>query len=116
MQGRSLVPLLKGTTPADWRKSFYYHYYEFPGSHAVAKHYGIVTEQYKLFHCYDLKEPYWSLIDTKADPNEMKNNYEDEKYAAVRSELHEELKKLRKDLEVPDPDLPESKTGQGKKK
>jgi arylsulfatase A-like enzyme len=116
MQGRSFVPLLKGETPANWRKAFYYHYYEFPGSHSVAKHYGVVTEQYKLFHCYDLKEPYWELFDIKADPKEMKNVYEYEKYAAIRSELHEELKKLRKDLEVPEPDLPESKTGQGKKK
>ena len=32
MQGRSLVPLLAGKQPADWRKSFYYHYYEFPGA------------------------------------------------------------------------------------
>ena len=31
MQGRSLVPLLKGETPDDWRTSFYYHYYEYPG-------------------------------------------------------------------------------------
>ena len=28
MQGRSLVPLLKGEAPSDWRKSFYYHFYE----------------------------------------------------------------------------------------
>ena len=32
MQGRSLLPLLKGETPEDWRKSIYYQYYEFPGS------------------------------------------------------------------------------------
>ncbi len=31
MQGASLVPILKGSTPEDWRESFYYHYYEFPG-------------------------------------------------------------------------------------
>ena len=36
MQGRSLVPVLKGQTPADWRKSFYYHYYEYPGPHSSA--------------------------------------------------------------------------------
>ena len=29
MQGKSLVPLLKGNTPKDWRKSIYYHYYEY---------------------------------------------------------------------------------------
>ncbi|MEI9896259.1 MAG: sulfatase/phosphatase domain-containing protein [Chthoniobacter sp.] len=25
MQGHSLVPVMRGETPADWRKSFYYH-------------------------------------------------------------------------------------------
>ncbi|MCH2123008.1 MAG: sulfatase, partial [Pirellulaceae bacterium] len=38
MQGRSLVPLLKGETPADWRTSIYYHYYEYPSVHMVPRH------------------------------------------------------------------------------
>ncbi|MFV2068162.1 MAG: sulfatase, partial [Pirellulales bacterium] len=38
MQGRSLVPILRGQPPTDWRGSFYYHYYEFPGAHHVARH------------------------------------------------------------------------------
>ena len=29
--------LLPGQTPADWRKSLYYHYYEFPAPHRVAR-------------------------------------------------------------------------------
>ena len=37
MQGRSLVPMLKGQTPADWRKAFYYHYYEYPGRTTCAR-------------------------------------------------------------------------------
>ena len=37
MQGRSLKPLLAGETPADWRKEFYYHYYEYPQPHHVAR-------------------------------------------------------------------------------
>ena len=40
MQGVSLKPLLEGKSPADWRTSVYYHYYEFPGAHSVQKHYG----------------------------------------------------------------------------
>src|SRR5262245_59571248 len=52
VQGRSLVPLLKGEPPADWRTSFYYHYYEYPVPHRVRPHYGVVTEQYKLVHFY----------------------------------------------------------------
>ncbi len=33
LQGRSLVPLLKGERPADWRDAIYYHYYEYPSVH-----------------------------------------------------------------------------------
>ena len=35
MQGKSLAPLLQGRAGPDWRKSFYYHYYEYPGPHNV---------------------------------------------------------------------------------
>ena len=30
LHGRSMAPILKEKTPKDWRKSFYYHYYEYP--------------------------------------------------------------------------------------
>ena len=45
MQGRSLIPILRGETPPDWRTSFYYHYYEYPVPHHVMPHYGVVTDQ-----------------------------------------------------------------------
>jgi arylsulfatase A-like enzyme len=93
MQGRSMVPILKGKTPANWRKEHYYHYYEYPGSHMVKRHYGISTERYKLIHYYyDIDE--WELYDIKADPQEMKNVYNDPFYASVRKQLHKHLKKL----------------------
>ena len=41
MQGRSLKPLLDGSTPENWRQSFYYHYYEYPAVHSVRRHYGV---------------------------------------------------------------------------
>ena len=43
MQGRSIVPLLSGETPVDWRSSIYYHYYEYPAEHMVPRHYGVRT-------------------------------------------------------------------------
>ena len=46
MQGRSLVPLLRGETPADWRTSHYYHYYGYPDVHDVRRHYGVRDEGY----------------------------------------------------------------------
>jgi len=52
MQGASMRPLLSGETPANWRKSMYHHYYEYPGWHIVKRHYGVRTERYKLIHFY----------------------------------------------------------------
>jgi arylsulfatase A-like enzyme len=110
MQGRSLMPLLQGDTPADWRKSFYYHYYEFPGPHDVRKHYGVVTDQYKLFHFYEPDVNYWTLIDRKADPHELKNVFDSPEYAQTRAELQVELTRLRNELQVPEVDPPDSIT------
>ena len=41
----------------------------------VKRHYGIVTEDYKLAHFYyDVDE--WELYDRTLDPGEMKNLYQ----------------------------------------
>lgn len=104
MQGRSLVPALKGQTPADWRRSFYYHYYEFPGPHSVRKHYGVVTPQYKLVYFYEPEMNYWELFDLEKDPQEVRSAYGLPEYATVQRDLERELKRLRSELKVPDPD------------
>jgi len=94
MQGESLMPLLKGNTSQWDREAVYYHYYEYPASHMVKRHYGIVTKEYKLTHFYyDIDE--WELYDRKKDPQEMNNVYNDPAYAATVTKLHEELKELR---------------------
>jgi arylsulfatase A-like enzyme len=108
MQGRSLVSVLKGQTPADWRKSFYYHYYEYPGPHSVARHYGVVTDRYKLVRFYEPAFNYWELFDLQKDPNELRSVYDSPEYAATQQELAAELARLRKELKVPDPDPPET--------
>ncbi len=94
MQGRSLRPIWQGQTPGDWRKSVYYHYYEYPAVHSVKRHYGIRTERYKLIHFYfDIDE--WELYDLKNDPDEMHNVYNDPAYADTVKQLTAELKQLR---------------------
>jgi len=108
MQGRSLAPVLKGRTPSDWRKAFYYHYYEFPGPHSVAKHYGVVTDRYKLVRFYEPDMNYWELFDLKTDPKELRSVYDDRKYAKTRKELEDELARLRRELKVPEQDAPDS--------
>ncbi|HUT24272.1 MAG TPA: sulfatase/phosphatase domain-containing protein [Sumerlaeia bacterium] len=102
MQGASLVPLLKGETPANWRKSVYYHYYEFPGVHNVQRHCGVATHRHKLIHYYRIGE--WELFDLEKDPNEMRSVYSDPAYADVVKEMKAELERLRKLYEVPEQD------------
>jgi arylsulfatase A-like enzyme len=93
MQGLSLVPVLRGGGIGG-RDALYYHYYEFPGIHAVKRHYGIRTDRYKLIHFYyDIDE--WELYDLEADPQEMRNVYGQEAYADVQADLHARLEELR---------------------
>ena len=103
MQGASLVPVLKGETPVDWRSTHYYHYYEYPGWHMVQKHEGIYDGRYKLMNFYDVKE--WELYDLESDPKEMKNIHSDPAFADVAKRLHDELEKARDQFEVPENQL-----------
>ena len=97
MQGRSMMPILKGKTPRDWRKEHYYHYYEYPGYHMVKRHYGMSTERYKLIHYYfDIDE--WELYDIQADPLEMRNVYNDPAYSLIRNFLHKRLEVLMEEF------------------
>ena len=91
LHGRSLVPIMRGETPADWRTSLYYHYYD-PG-HGVAPHYGLHTDRYTLAHFYRTNE--WELFDLKKDPQQMRSVYDDAAYAKTVTELKAELTRLR---------------------
>jgi arylsulfatase A-like enzyme len=108
MQGRSLVPLLEGKTTSDWRKSFYYHYYEHPGPHNVHRHYGVVTDRYKLVYFYEPEMNYWELFDLEKDPHELRSVYGEKEYADVQKRLEGELARLRAELKVPSPDPSET--------
>ena len=108
MQGKSLLPLLKGSTPSNWRTAFYYHYYERPGPHNVARHYGIVTDRYKLVHFYEPQMNYWELFDLRNDPREMKSVYGVADYQKTQRKLEVQLALLRRQLQVPDVDPPDS--------
>ncbi len=110
MQGASLVPFLRGSTPEDWRESMYYRYWMHrDGAHDVPAHYGVRTRRHKLI-CY-YNDPLdqlgangpadpveWELFDLEVDPLEMTNVIDDERYATVRAELQAELDRLQIDL------------------
>jgi arylsulfatase A-like enzyme len=108
MQGRSLVPILKGLDPADWRKSFYYEYYEYPQPHHVRPHHGVVTERHKLVHFTATDADVWELFDLQTDPRELRNAIADPANARVVADLKAELARLRSELDVPNQTPPEA--------
>lgn len=96
IQGLSLLPLLRNNDKVkDWnRHGLYYHFYEYPGEHAVRRHYGIRGERYKLMHFYgDVDQ--WELYDLQKDPHEMNNVYNNESYRNIADSMKTELDKLR---------------------
>ncbi len=113
MQGRSLRPVLEGTTPADWRKTVYYSYYEnswklagkglearsdpsfaFFTPHRIGPHRGVRTATHKLIHYY-AEGDVWELFDLTADPHELRNLYGTKGAETLTAELKAELERLR---------------------
>ena len=91
MQGLSFRSLAEGDDHAvAARDSVYYHYFEYPGIHAVKRHYGIRTDRYKLMHFYHDIDA-WELYDLQVDPEELRNVYDDPRYRKQRADLHARL-------------------------
>ena len=96
MQGRSLVPLLRGEAPADWRASMYYRYYHDPGDHNTRAHYGVRTATHKLIYFW--KKEAWEMFDLVADPSELRNIADDPAQAGKLAELKAELLRLKREF------------------
>jgi arylsulfatase A-like enzyme len=112
IQGVSLLPLLEGQHPKNWRQSLYYHYYEYPAEHSVGRHYGIRTaDGYKLIHFYPCSEEnpsdvidQWEMYDLNTDPHEMHNIYGKPGTEKLQKRLYKELLKLQKQYDVKESD------------
>lgn len=95
LDGRSLVPLLQGTTPQDWRSSFLIEYNTdtvFPRVRNMG-YKAVRTKRWKYIRYNDLD---WmdELYDLKDDPYEMRNLIGTPELAPVRKRLCEELDRL----------------------
>jgi arylsulfatase A-like enzyme len=100
MQGRSLLPLLRGEVPAAWRNAIYYRYYHDPGHHDTRAHYGVRTASHKLIYYWTKRQ--WELFDLRADPQELRNLYGQPGQDAVTAELQATLARLREELQDDD--------------
>ena len=95
MQGRSLLPVLSGRTPANWRTSMYYRYYHDPGDHNTRQHYGIRTLTHKLIYFWTKDQ--WELFDLRNDPHELHNLYGEPGQEALTAALKTELARLKRE-------------------
>ena len=93
IHGCSFLPVLKGEKWEANRDGVYYHYYEYPDEHAVKRHLGVRTEQYKLIHFYE--DGVWELYDLAADKHELNNIYGKPGTETVTAQLKEKLVKLQ---------------------
>jgi len=79
--GASLVPFLRGETPADWRDAICA---QCNGVELYYTQRSIMTREYKyVFNGFDFDE----LYDLRTDPHEMHNVSDDPAYAAVKRDL-----------------------------
>ena len=94
MQGRSMLSVWRGRTPADWRTSMYYRYYHDPGDHNTRAHYGVRTMTHKLIYFW--KKDQWELYDLVNDPMEMNNIYGQPGQEQITATLKAELLRLKR--------------------
>lgn len=99
MHGESIIPLMKGNVPQDWRQSVYYHYYE-EGEHNVPAHEGVRNDRYKLINFYN--HDTWEFYDLQKDPQELTSQYQNPEYSDIIAGLREELNRLKEQYQVPD--------------
>jgi len=96
MQGRSIVPLLKGNRPA-WRNSFLIEYYSdtvFPRISRMG-YKAVRTARWKYIHYLELKDMD-ELYDLKADSYEMKNLINQPGAVNALSDMKKEMERLLK--------------------
>jgi arylsulfatase A-like enzyme len=96
MQGRSLLAVLRGRTPFDWRASMYYRFYHDPGDHNTRAHYGVRTSTHKLIYFW--KKDQWELFDLVNDPYELHNLHGLPGQEALTATLKAELARLKREV------------------
>jgi arylsulfatase A-like enzyme len=93
MQGRSLIPLLHGQRPADWRSDFLFEHLmtQVP---TIRRSSGVIGGRYKYLRYLDPVPYYEQLFDMELDPYETNDLARDSAYAAILQSLrarHDEL-------------------------
>jgi arylsulfatase A-like enzyme len=97
MQGMSLVPIVEGSSPADWRADFFIeHLFDHP---EIPKHEGVRGQRYKYARYFEQEPVYEELYDLIADPMETRNLAHDPDYLEVLGDLRRRTDELRAEYE-----------------
>jgi arylsulfatase A-like enzyme len=96
MEGKSMLPLAQAPD-ANFRKEWYYHYYEWVNPEGVRPHRGIRTDDFKLIH-YTMEPQEFEMYDLKNDPGETRNLYGDPHYADQQQHLWNRMQELEAQL------------------
>jgi N-acetylglucosamine-6-sulfatase len=94
-QGRSLVPVIKGATPSDWRNSFLIEYYSdtvFPRMNKTGYR-AVRMGDWKYIRYID-QTGMDELYDLRSDPYELKNRINDSSATAMLKSLQAELGRI----------------------
>jgi len=95
MQGRSLVPLAKGETPAGWRTDFWIEHLMMEPS--IRKHEGVRTKRFRYSRYFEAEPLLEELYDLETDPLETVNLVNSPAHSKILRELRARTDELRKE-------------------
>lgn len=93
MQGRSLLPLARGETRADWRTDFWIEHLMMEAT--IRKHEGVRNERYRYSRYFEATPLLEELYDLQADPLETKNLANKPEHQATLDGMRKRTDELR---------------------
>ncbi|QNN23952.1 sulfatase [Planctomycetales bacterium ZRK34] len=105
VQGRSLVPVLDGSTPDNWRQAFLYEYFRERHFNQTPTLLAVRTERYKYIIATDEKDDIAELYDLQKDPKELESVINDPQYADVLAMMKSKLNMLKQKTGYHVPDI-----------
>jgi N-acetylglucosamine-6-sulfatase len=104
MQGRSMVPLMKGKS-AGWRQSFFYEYFQESYAPGLVTMNGVRNLRYKYIEFPHEVNDINELYDLEKDPGEMVNLINSPSCQSIKAEMKAELERLKREYSYFDPEV-----------